>query len=64
MDSEDNIHDHMEITSKWDHDVLLKNEEQIKPIDLPMSLLNAITKNFSDGLQIGSGGFMVVYKVY
>jgi len=42
--------------------VLLKNEEQIKPIDLPMSLLNAITKNFSDGLQIGSGGFMVVYK--
>ncbi|OQU77259.1 hypothetical protein SORBI_3009G018450 [Sorghum bicolor] len=28
-----------------------------------MSLLNAITKNFSDGLQIGSGGFMVVYKV-
>ncbi|XP_066362654.1 cysteine-rich receptor-like protein kinase 44 [Miscanthus floridulus] len=62
MDSEDKIHDHLEVTSKCDHDVLLKNEEEFKPIYLPMSLLKAITKNFSDGLEIGRGGFAVVYK--
>jgi hypothetical protein len=51
MDSEDKIHDHLEIMSKCDHDVLLKNEEEFKPIIyLPKSLLKAITKNFSDGL--------------
>jgi hypothetical protein len=51
MDSEDKIHDHLEITSKCEHDVLLKNEEEFKPtIYLPKSLLKAITKNFSDGV--------------
>lgn len=34
-----------------------------KPTDLPLSLLKAITNDFSDDQQIGSGGFATVYKV-
>ncbi|KAL6595548.1 hypothetical protein ACP70R_047888 [Stipagrostis hirtigluma subsp. patula] len=37
-------------------------DASIEPTDLPLSLLKAITNNFSDDLQIGSGGFAVVYK--
>uniref|UniRef100_A0ACD5YB52 Uncharacterized protein n=1 Tax=Avena sativa TaxID=4498 RepID=A0ACD5YB52_AVESA len=33
-----------------------------EPMDLPLSLLEDITKCFSDDQQIGSGGFAVVYK--
>lgn len=33
-----------------------------EPTDLPLSLLEDITKCFSDDQQIGSGGFAVVYK--
>jgi hypothetical protein len=29
----------------------------------PISLLQTITKDFSDDLQIGKGGFAAVYKV-
>lgn len=64
MDSEDKIHYHLEVASKCDDDVLLKNEQEFKSIYLPISLLKAITNNFSDGLQIGSGGFVVVYKKF
>ncbi|CAL4988699.1 unnamed protein product [Urochloa decumbens] len=32
------------------------------PTDLPLSLFKSITGNFSDDLEIGSGGFGVVYK--
>ncbi|KAL6880190.1 hypothetical protein ACP4OV_011755 [Aristida adscensionis] len=35
-------------------------DKNAEPSDLPISLLKAITKNFSD--EIGSGGFAVVYK--
>lgn len=34
-----------------------------EPTDLPLSLLKEITKNFSDKLEIGRGGFGVVYRV-
>lgn len=34
-----------------------------EPIDLPLSLLKAITNDFSDDLKIGLGGHAVVYKV-
>ncbi|GJN06879.1 hypothetical protein PR202_ga24649 [Eleusine coracana subsp. coracana] len=37
--------------------------ESVKPRELPISLLESITNNFSDDQQIGSGGFAVVYKV-
>jgi serine/threonine protein kinase len=33
-----------------------------EPTDLPLSLLKEITKNFSDKLEIGRGGFGVVYR--
>ncbi|KAK3119852.1 hypothetical protein QOZ80_9AG0676360 [Eleusine coracana subsp. coracana] len=36
--------------------------ESVKPRELPISLLESITNNFSDDQQIGSGGFAVVYK--
>lgn len=36
------------------------NEE---PTDLPLSLLKAITNNFSEDRKIGSGGFADVYEV-
>ena len=35
-----------------------------EPMDLPLSLLEEITKCFADDQQIGSGGFAVVYKVW
>lgn len=38
-------------------------DESAEPTALPLSLLEKITENFSDDLQIGSGGFSVVYKV-
>lgn len=34
----------------------------IKPTKLPLTLLQAITNNFSDDQNIGSGGFATVYK--
>ncbi|KAG2581118.1 cysteine-rich receptor-like protein kinase 28 [Panicum virgatum] len=37
-------------------------DERVKPIKLPLSLLEAITKNFSDDHEIGRGGFAKVYK--
>jgi len=36
--------------------------ESAEPTDLPISLLKSITRDFSDDLRIGSGGFGVVYK--
>lgn len=41
---------------------ILANEDE-KPARLPLSLLQAITNDFSDERIIGSGGFAVVYKV-
>lgn len=38
-------------------------DESIEPTDLPLSLLKKVTENFSDDMQIGRGGFAVVYKV-
>ena len=38
--------------------------ESAEPTDLPISLLKSITRDFSDDLRIGSGGFGVVYKVW
>jgi coatomer subunit beta' len=38
-------------------------DKSAEPIDLPLSLLEDITKCFSDDRRIGSGGFAVVYKV-
>lgn len=38
-------------------------DERTEPTNLPLSLLESITNNFSDNLQIGIGGFAVVYKV-
>jgi len=37
-------------------------DESMEPTDLPLSLLKAITNNFSDDQKIGSGGFSAVYK--
>lgn len=37
--------------------------ENVKPTKLPLSLLEAITNNFSDDHKTGTGGFGVVYKV-
>jgi coatomer subunit beta' len=34
-----------------------------EPTNLPLSLLKAITNDFSDDRKIGSGGFADVYKV-
>ncbi|XP_012703840.1 uncharacterized protein LOC101766045 isoform X2 [Setaria italica] len=53
MDSEASTHNILE------HMLLNRNTE---PTDLPLPLLKAITNDFSDDLQIGSGGFAVVYK--
>lgn len=39
-------------------------DESTEPIDLPLSLLQKITKNFSDDLQIGCDGSAVVYMVF
>uniref|UniRef100_A0A452YR76 Protein kinase domain-containing protein n=1 Tax=Aegilops tauschii subsp. strangulata TaxID=200361 RepID=A0A452YR76_AEGTS len=38
-------------------------DESAEPTDLPLSLLEDITNCFHSDLQIGSGGFAVVYKV-
>ncbi|KAF7081842.1 hypothetical protein CFC21_085749 [Triticum aestivum] len=37
-------------------------DARAEPTDLPLSLLREITNGFSDDLQIGNGGFAVVYK--
>jgi hypothetical protein len=42
---------------------MLLNENE-KPTKLPLSLLEAITNNFSSEQEIGRGGFAVVYKVW
>ena len=39
-------------------------DERVKPIKLPLSLLEDITNNFSDDHEIRRGGFAKVYKVY
>ncbi|CAL4995414.1 unnamed protein product [Urochloa decumbens] len=46
------------------HDILecMLRDASVEPTNLPLSLLKAITNNFSDDQQIGSGGFSVVYK--
>lgn len=54
MDSEASTHNLLE-------DMLVNTDAE--PTNLPLSLLKAITNNFSDDLQIGSGGFSVVFKV-
>lgn len=38
-------------------------DASVRAINLPISLLESITNNFSDDRQIGIGGFAVVYKV-
>lgn len=38
-------------------------DASIEPTKIPLSLLKAITSNFSDDQKIGSGGFAIVYKV-
>lgn len=48
-------------THKLLADMLL--DTNAEPTDLPLSLLKAITNNFSPDRNIGSGGFGVVYKV-
>lgn len=40
------------------------DDETAEPKDLPLSLLEDITCGFSSDLEIGRGGFAVVYKVY
>lgn len=47
------------------HDLLerMLHDANLEPTQLPLSFLKVITDNFSDGRQIGSGGFAVVYKV-
>lgn len=37
-------------------------DQSADPVDLPFSLLKAITGNFSEDNEIGSGGFGAVYK--
>ncbi|XBI77048.1 hypothetical protein VPH35_070219 [Triticum aestivum] len=37
-------------------------DKSVDPVDLPFSLLKAITGNFSEDNKIGSGGFGAVYK--
>lgn len=48
-------------THKLLEDMLL--DTNAEPTDLPLSLLKAITNNFSADRNIGSGGFGVVYMV-
>ena len=48
-------------TARRDLEQLLV-DETAEPKPLPLSLLEDITRDFSD--EIGSGGFAVVYKVY
>ena len=43
--------------------MLLHEDEAPTPMMLPLSLLEAITNNFSDERVLGRGGFAVVYKV-
>jgi hypothetical protein len=39
-------------------------DENAEPTDLPLSLLEDITDQFSPDQEIGRGGFAVVYKVH
>ncbi|RCV17825.1 hypothetical protein SETIT_3G250800v2 [Setaria italica] len=41
---------------------LMLLDESVEPTDLPLSLLEDITNNFSADKEIGRGGFAVVYK--
>ncbi|PVH33863.1 hypothetical protein PAHAL_8G080700 [Panicum hallii] len=47
---------------KLDHLERMLFDETAQPANLPLSLLEAITKNFSDDQEIGRGGYAVVYK--
>jgi serine/threonine protein kinase len=47
---------------KLDHLERILFDETAQPANLPLSLLEAITKNFSDDQEIGRGGYAVVYK--
>ncbi|CAO2190809.1 unnamed protein product, partial [Urochloa humidicola] len=38
------------------------HDTNAEPTNLPLSLLEAITKNFSEDQRIGTGGFADVYK--
>lgn len=40
------------------------HDSSAKPENLPLSLLEAITNNFSEDEKIGEGGFAYVYKVW
>ncbi|GJN00153.1 hypothetical protein PR202_ga17564 [Eleusine coracana subsp. coracana] len=53
MDAEGTMLNHLE---------RMIDDENAEPIDLKLSLLEAITSNFSEDLKIGSGGFAAVYK--
>jgi hypothetical protein len=53
MDCEANMHDLLE---------RMLHDANLEPTQLPLSFRKIITDNFSDGRQIGSGGFAVVYK--
>jgi hypothetical protein len=48
------------------HDILERMlcNPSAEPTALPLSLLEDVTNGFSDDLQIGHGGFAVVYKVH
>ncbi|RLM70060.1 hypothetical protein C2845_PM17G06520 [Panicum miliaceum] len=47
---------------KLDHLERMLFDESAQPANLPLSLLEAITKNFSNDQEIGRGGYAVVYK--
>nr|CDM85886.1 unnamed protein product [Triticum aestivum] len=50
-----------QVSARFDLECMLLDETK-EPKALPLSLLQDITKNFSAGHEIGSGGFAVVYK--
>ncbi|CAO2144752.1 unnamed protein product [Urochloa humidicola] len=52
----------LKASTKNNHLECMLLDEALGPLDLPLSLLKDITKDFSDDLAIGRGGFAVVYK--